>query len=133
MDKPAIDFVKLNEAFLSLKQSFDFPNSCPSSHFLGPLSASHCLWMGIRHFLRLLPFPPGYINLLNRDKTVRANFATLIFHEAMGKVLLTCNYGYVTYNIYVEGKKGVTSWYPFHNEVMKKYFKELLPQFSGGD
>ena len=105
MDKPAIDFVKLNEAFLSSKQSFDFPNSCPSSHFLGPLSASHCLWMGIRHFLRLLPFPPGYINLFNRDKTVRANFATLIFHEATGKVLLTCNYGYVTYNIYVEGKK----------------------------
>lgn len=105
MDKPAIDFIKLNEAFLSSKQSFDFPNSCPSSHFLGPLSTSHCLWMGIRHFLRLLLLPPGYIKLLNRDKPVKANFATLIFPETTGKVLLTCNYGYVTYNIYVERKK----------------------------
>lgn len=85
-NKPATDFVKLNEAFLSSKQSFDFPKSCPSPQFLGPLSTSHCLWMGIRNFLRLLPWVPlGYSNQLNQDKTVKANFAILIFPETTEK------------------------------------------------
>ena len=85
-NKPATDFVKLNEAFLSSKQSFDFPKSCPSPQFLGPLSTSHCLWMGIRNFLRLLLWVPlGYSNQLNQDKTVKANFAILIFPETTEK------------------------------------------------
>lgn len=82
IDKPATDFVKLNESFLFPKQSFDFLKSCPSPHFLGPSSPSHCLWMGTRHFLTFLSqVPPGFDNLLNRDKIVKASFATLIFPE----------------------------------------------------
>lgn len=121
MDKPAIDFIKLNEAFLSSKQSFDFPNSCPSSHFLG-LYLSYCLWMGIRHFLRLLPFLLAISSYFNRDKPVKANFATCLFPETTGKVLLTCNYGYVTYNIYVERKKRVLLSIYF---IMKSWKKNL--------